>query len=367
MLSLLALSFGLNPLGAGVAQASENSPVQRLIWSVSGDKSLQGTEPGEDTQKTPSIFGRDFSNDEIHFCIIASCGPAAANFAGERALTTRLNESENFKDLWETEFVPEIARMIELDQANTLKTLDRIDEVLKSKTELKFGNAFQAILVSRRLKEKVQTTLLLAVDRDYEHNRASIDPIKLNAVLRDTPKKEALAIRLLVKMYEPLLKNMMRAPIKDRLGDRLSTRYPKLSLAKALKRDAQEILDQTNELKKNVGPFFGWQLIGDSANLVLARAVKGEDLNQVDSDIYMKMVDTLGQWLPVFQGALFQALIAVPIDLKQDLENLRASHSRDNQRKKELSESVDRRVARIAGYCRPRLNLALAASAPRRH
>ena len=365
ILSWLVLSLAALVSQNSYAQGSGNSPVKRLILSVGGETvTPESLEPGAGKEKSPSLFERGFSKDEIHSCIVASCGPASMNYSGERALTARMNESENFKTLWRDEFVHTMTQTVEMDRSNTLQTLDRIENLLKSQTELKFGHAFQAILASTRLKEKVQTTLRLAVDFDYNRRTAKINPDKLKSALIDTPKKEATAIRLLIKeLYEPLLKNFFAEPVINRLGDRLAKKYPQLSPLQAMKRDGQTALDQSVELKKNVGGFFSQQLIADSTFLVLSRAAKGEDLDKLDSETYMEAIDTLSQWSPIFKGALFVALIAVPIDLKQSLATLRVSNSIERQRQKELSETVEQRVSRIAGYCRPRLGLALASTA----
>lgn len=320
------------------------------------------TPPPQPTPEVQNLLSEEFEQADIRQCITDICGPASANYSARDALLPRLVESERFRQMWTQAFVPEIAKAVETSRDYNLQYLARIEKALSSGRPAPKKHPYFAVYAFSSLIGHVGTQVGAALTIDEKTLKIGVNEAALEEVYAKAPDALRPIMRLIFdRVYRPLMQVFSPNPFADALTVRLRARFPGESRATALQKDAFALGTRMEKVTSTLGPLLG---SFDSIDVeLIGRVVNGGDMSKSESKQYTTFASSLEMVAPALEGELFDALMALPVELDAAVDQVRTSKIIPSLAKKMSDRTVGENVKQVVDTCRPRLNVALGSRA----
>jgi len=306
----------------------------------------------------PSLDGAEYSDAQAVQCLTAACGEFNDNWSDSQSMASRMQTSPKFQTVFNRVLAPAMRGAIAAEQENRLKTLERVQTLLKSGQAAPKNHPAQAVLQMVRLTKKFFANMGDLIDRAAPMGVVRFDEERVKALIASiaVPAEQEVA-RLLARMLERNLQLGIVDPSVNKLEWRLKRLFPSLDRASALKADATRHLSLLATLETQAGEFFASLTLSTYESAIFRRAASGRDLNNVESKIYLEAASSLETIVAATTGELYQALIKIPFDAEQELAALK-SGALEKAITAVKGTDLNQRAESAEGSCRLLLSLA---------
>ncbi len=308
----------------------------------------------------PHLFQGEFLQQDINACITSVCGPARSNWGAFDTLLSRMTQpSFSAQQMWQKRFQAQVKKNLEWKKKNAVQSAQRLIESLKKEMKLTPGEPIQAFAGFLKAFAPLRPHLAEFVTCD-NNAKCEVKSEALEQSLAGQPEETKKASRLLFTQllfpsYGIPSDDHIKLMLSTRLAERLKRKFPGLALKEAQSQDATHLLKIGSLLRQNLGPL-GETFLDNYATHLLNQAKIGKDLNKLESDNYVDVASNLETMGAIFDGQeLSRALLAVPLDLVSEIQNLRKSGYAEKNLAQAQNINIDDALIKISSSCQVKL------------
>ncbi|MGZ3723000.1 MAG: hypothetical protein ACXVA9_08730 [Bdellovibrionales bacterium] len=319
------------------------------------------------TDSTTSAAPAVVTPKEITQCLEEACGPARQSEAGSNLLERPGVDLEP-RRVWQTEFAPQLARLVEIEARNDANRMQRLTDALTRKVEFPKDQPYRALIAFFKVLTPVEKSLATLLDIPVWPEKAKLNPDAVNNYLLSVPEVERLASRIMIeKVMLPLLEVSAAErvdPLINPLTQRLRRKYPGVDLRDAQIKDTLQYLSEGERLRGILGPMLGATILGERETPLMDKAKTGGDLEKIEAEQYLDMVANQFMFAAIYDGGEnYAAFMNVPLDFEDEMAKLKESDFAAKGLSEVLNRDLKARAQKVTDYCLPRLAYAVALNA----
>lgn len=280
-------------------------------------------------EKMPTILPV-FDPAEIQACLIDTCGPAADNWAAsdvvQRPGFIYLKPSQLAEDIWRKRFEQRLTVILQQKAELKIKSIERARQLIHENAMIQKDHPIRAILTFTRFNEDFAKYYQIVKNFTIGNTLLILDDATFEIVFKNyTDHEKTAAKTVLNNFYLPMIYSITALnKYENKLVQILRIKYPQVALFDAQKNEADFLLKESDRIAKIIGKEFKQFFIDAQAQILIEKAKKGEDLNQVESDSLTSVIQIIDAFGKIFdEGQVFAALMEIPYDFETQIERLK--------------------------------------------